>query len=534
MALAGWLSACQPQTENKNPMQMKVDRFLDVELSTDLGHLSDKEKQMLPLLLETAQLMDDIFWTQAYGDKEALLASVDDAATRAFIHLNYGPWERLNNNTPFMPGVGPKPAGANFYPADMSDEEFEAFKAIDKTSLYTLVRRNEAGELQTVPYSVAYREEHQKAAELLRKAAMLAEYEPLKNYLNLRAEALLSDNYLASDLAWMDMRENKIDFVVGPIENYEDARYNYKAAHEAYLLIKDLEWSQRLDRFTALLPQLQQGLPVSEAYKAEQPGSDSDMGVYDAIFYAGDCNAGSKTIAINLPNDPVVHLEKGSRKLQLKNAMRYKFDHILVPIAEELIASEQLTHISFDAFFENTMFHEVAHGLGIKNTINNKGTVRDAHRDLYSTIEENKADILGLQMVRQLVEMGELEQGALMDNYVTFMAGIFRSVRFGASSAHGKSNMLSFYFFEEEGAFSRDAETGRYRVDFEKMQAAVDKLARRILTLQGDGDYDGAQALLAEKGFIREALQADLDRINASGIPVDIRFKQGAGVLGLK
>ncbi len=528
------LAACTPQKETISEMQKKVNNFVEVELTTDLSHLSANEKRMLPLLIEVAQIMDDIFWTQAYGDKDALLSSVSDDATRAFIKINYGPWERLNNNQPFVDGVGPKPAGSGFYPADITSEEFEAFDSEDKTNLHTLIRRNAAGSLISVPYSLAYNEQHEKAAQLLRQAAELAEYQPFQDYLNLRADALLSDDYLASDMAWMDMRQNNIDFVVGPIENYEDALFNYKAAHEAYLLIKDLEWSQRLERFTALLPQLQESLPVEAAYKAEVPGSDSDMGVYDAIFYAGDCNAGSKTIAINLPNDPIVHIEKGSRKLQLKNSMRYKFDKILVPISELLIDASQQEHITFDAFFENTMFHEVAHGLGIKNTINTKGTVRDAHKELYSSIEENKADILGLYMVGQLVEMGELSDKDLMDNYVTFMAGIFRSVRFGAASAHGKSNMLSFYFFEQENAFSRNADTETYLVDFEKMNAAVNKLAAKILTLQGDGNYDGAKELLAEMGFIREALQTDLDRINHSGIPVDIRFKQGLEVLGLQ
>ncbi|MCA1744300.1 MAG: Zn-dependent hydrolase, partial [Bacteroidales bacterium] len=408
VGLISLIAACTPQKETTSEMKKKVNDFVEVELTTDLSHLSDQEKQMLPLLIEAARIMDDIFWTQAYGDRDVLFSSVSDEATRAFIDINYGPWERLNNNQPFVEGVGPKPAGSGFYPADISTEEFDAFESADKTSLYTLIRRQEDGSLVSVPYSIAYKEQHEKVAQLLRQAAELADYKPFQDYLNLRAEALLNDDYLASDMAWMDMRENNIDFVVGPIENYEDALYNYKAAHEAYLLIKDREWSQRLERFTALLPALQESLPVDASYKAEVPGSDSDMGVYDAIYYAGDCNAGSKTIAINLPNDPIVHIEKGSRKLQLKNAMRYKFDKILVPISELLIDAAQQEHITFEAFFENTMFHEVAHGLGIKNTINGYGTVRDAHKDLYSAIEENKADILGLHMVGQLVKMGEL------------------------------------------------------------------------------------------------------------------------------
>jgi hypothetical protein len=334
-------------------------------------------------------------------------------------------------------------------------------------------------------------------------------------------------------MAWMDMKDNNIDFIVGPIENYEDRLFNYKAAHEAFILIKDLEWSQKLSRFAALLPALQRNLPVANKYKAEVPGSDSDLGVYDAVFYAGDCNAGSKTIAINLPNDPIVHIEKGSRKLQLKNSMRYKFDEILVPISKIVIDEEQRKHVTFDAFFENTMFHEVAHGLGIKNTINGKGTVREALKETYSPIEENKADILGLFMVSNLVEMGEMGEKDLMDNYVTFMAGIFRSVRFGAASAHGKANMMRFYYFQEQGAFTRNPENGTYKVDFEMMTKAMNSLAEKILVVQGDGNYQEAKKMLDEMGYIKEELQSDLNRINESNIPVDIRFKQGLKMLGL-
>lgn len=529
ISLAVFLTSCKTDSE----MQDKVDAFVEVELTTDINHLSAKEKQMLPLLFDAAQIMDDIFWLQAFGDKDELFATINDEATRAFININYGPWERLKNNAPFVEGYGEKPLGANFYPADMTSEEFEAFAAEDKTSLYTIIKRNAEGSLEAVPYNEVYKEQYEKAAGLLRQAAELAEDEGLKNYLTLRAEALLTNDYLASDMAWMDMKTNNIDFIVGPIENYEDRLYNYKAAHEAFILIKDQEWSQKLSHFAALLPTLQQSLPVAPEYKAEVPGSGSDLGVYDAVFYAGDCNAGSKTIAINLPNDPTVHIEKGSRKLQLKNSMRYKFDKILVPISKIVIDEEQQKHVTFDAFFENTMFHEVSHGLGIKNTINGKGTVRSALKETYSPIEENKADILGLFMVSKLAEMGELGEKDLMDNYVTFMAGIFRSVRFGAASAHGKANMMRFYYFQEQEAFTRNPETGTYKVDFDKMTQAMHSLAESILVIQGNGDYEGANRMLNEMGFIKEELQADLNRINNLNIPVDIRFKQGKQYLGL-
>ncbi len=543
IAFAAILASCnQKPAEQKaggeenydQQMKVKVEEFVPVKLTTDVSKLSESEKQMIPLLIEAAKIMDDIYWTQAYGDKAALLEGISDPWAKKFALINYGPWERLHGNEPFIEGVGPKPLGACFYPKDMTKEEFEAFDNPDKTSLYTLIRRDAEGNLIVAPYHEAYKEPLAKAVKLITEAAALAEDEGLKKYLNLRAEALQTDDYFASDMAWMDMKDNGIDFVVGPIENYEDHLFEYKAAHESFVLVKDKEWSARVLHFASLLPQLQLSLPVPDAYKKEVPGSSSDLGVYDAVYYAGDCNAGSKTIAINLPNDPRIHVEKGSRKLQLKNSMKAKFDKILVPISEILIAEDQRKHIKFDAFFENTMFHEVGHGLGIKETINGKGGVRESLKDTYSAIEEGKADILGLFLVSKLNEMGEFQDKDMMDNFVTFMAGIFRSVRFGVSSSHGKANMVRFYYFQEKGAFTRDPETGTYRVDFEKMKQAMIELSTLIITMQGDGDYDAAKKLLAEKGSIRPELQADLDRIANANIPRDIVFEQGVEVLGLK
>ncbi|MGV8946661.1 MAG: dipeptidyl-peptidase 3 family protein, partial [Lutibacter sp.] len=304
-----------------------------------------------------------------------------------------------------------------------------------------------------------------------------------------------------------------------------------KASHEAYVLIKDLVWSEKLARFATFLPELQSELPVSEEYKKEIPGVDSDLNAYDIVYYAGDCNAGSKTIAINLPNDEEVQLQKGTRRVQLKNAMRAKFDKILMPISEILIDSTQRKHITFDAFFANTMFHEVAHGLGIKNTINNKGTVRNTLKELASALEEGKADILGLFLVQQLQKKGEVD-GDIKDYMTTFMAGIFRSVRFGASSAHGKANMIRFNFFKEKGAFTKNV-NGTYTVNYEKMEEAIRQLSYLILTLQGNGDYEGVARLVEEKGVISIDLQRDLDKLSKANIPVDVIFEQGVEVLGL-
>ena len=400
-------------------------------------------------------------------------------------------------------------------------------------SLYTVVRRDSAGRLVAVPYREAFAGPSRRAAAKLREAAALADDPGLRKYLELRARALETDNYQPSDLAWMDMKRNALDVVIGPIETYDDGLYGYKAAHEAYVLVKDRRWSERLARYAKLLPDLQRGLPVDEAYRREKPGTDSDLNAYDAVYYTGQANAGSKTIAINLPNDEEVQLRKGTRRLQLKNAMRAKFDKILVPIGEAMIAEDQQDHIDFDAFFANVMFHEVAHGLGVKNTINGRGTVRDALKEQAGALEEGKADILGLHMITRLHARGELPDADLDDNYVTFLAGIFRSIRFGAASAHGRANVAELSFLQEHGAFTRDSATGRYRVDFPRMRAAVDSMAATILRLQGDGDYEGVKRFMTERGTVPAVLQADLDRLGTQGIPVDIVFEQGLQVLGV-
>ena len=516
-----------------SPYQELADQYAEFPLTTDLSKLTEKEKQMLPLLIEAADQMEAIYWQTAYGDKEQLFEGITDSALIKYLSINYGPWDRLDANRPFLETAGPKPLGANFYPQDMTKSEFEALQDPRKTDWYSIVRRDEKGALKVIPYHEAYPEQIRKAASLLKQAAQLAEDEGLRNYLTLRSEALLTDDYLKSDLAWMDMKDNTLDIVIGPIETYEDALFGYKASHSGQILVKDKDWSKKLSLYAQYLPKLQENLPVPAAYKKEKANANPDMNAYDVIYNAGDCNAGSKNIAINLPNDPRVHAAKGSRKLQLKNSMQAKFDKMVVPIARLVIDPEQQKHIRFDAFFENTMFHEVAHGLGVKYTLQGNQDVRGALKDNYTSIEEGKADILGLFCITKLAEWGVIQNKDLMDNYVTFIAGIFRSCRFGAASAHGKANMMQFAHFIESGAITRDADKGYYTIDFEKMKKDIEIIAGEYITLEGDGDYDKASQLIAAKGIVSPILQKDLDRIAQAGIPKDIYFQQGLQTLGL-
>ena len=530
-------------------MRAKINDYAIVRLTTNTDNLSQKEKDVISNLIAVSKIMDQIYWLQTYGDPEKLLNSISNELVRQYVAINYGPWDRLDNNKPFTgtllktssdpkaqdiksaDKMTPKPLGANFYPIDMTKEEFEKFDNKNKTSPYTLIRRDEQGSLKVVWYHEEYKDMLSKAYDLLQKTALLTDNKSFANYLVLRAEALVSSDYQQSDFAWMNVKDNHIDFVVGPIENYEDGLYEYKTAFEAFVLVKDLEWSQKLERFAKMLPDLQKNLPINEDYKKEVPGTSSDLGVYDALYYAGDCNAGSKTIAINLPNDEQVQLKAGSRRLQLKNTMQAKFEKILVPIANKLIDPKQIKNIKFNAFFNNVMFHEVAHGLGIKNTVNGKGNVRDAMKETYSAFEEAKADILGLYMATKLIEQKQITDVTVEDCYITFIAGIFRSVRFGASSAHGKANMMCFNYLSNAGAFKRN-DQGVYSVNINEMKKAINGWINKIITFQATGDYEGAKLYLTNNANISQQLQKDLDILKSANIPKDIIFEQGQSVLG--
>lgn len=504
-----------------------------VPLKADLSRFDENTRRMIAKLVEASEVMNAIYWKQSWdGDRAELLARAPDAATRDLVEANFGPWDRLNEDTPLIDGISARTPGGPFYPADMTKAEFEAAALPDKTSNYTLLRR-ENGKLVTVPYHVAYKPELERAAALLREAASLSADTSFANYLKMRADALLNDDFRPSDMAWMDMKTNPVDIVIGPIETYEDQLFGYKAAYEGLVLVKDTQWSEKLARFASFLPALQKGLPVDDKYKAEMPGSDADLNAYEVVYYGGNANVGAKTIAINLPNDEEVQLAKGTRRLQLENVMKAKFDTILVPIADQLIAKDQLQHVTFDAFFQTVMFHEVAHGLGIKKTIDGKGTVDEALKEYASSFEEGKADVLGLYMIDALSRRGELDESKLKDAYVTFLAGILRSVRFGASDAHGKANMVRFNFFAERGGFTRDPD-GRYRVDFDKMRDAMNALSAKLLTVQGDGDYAEAKRMTETMGQIKPELAADLAKLKDAKIPVDIRFEQGLETLGLQ
>ena len=514
------VAAC---AQKDDTLKAKVESYAVVEVKSPLyDALSENDKKIVALFREAADIMDGLFWKQTFGDK-ALIDALPEGPEKAYALINYGAWDHLDNNAPFIKGYGEKPLGCQYYPQDMTVEEFEAFDDPNKLSLYTVIRRDENGALKTVWYRDEYKEEIEKVCGLLEQAIELTTNEGMKKYLTERVKAFRTDDYLASDLAWMDMKDCNMDLVIGPIENYDDHLFEAKAAYEAFILLKDEARSANLAKYVGLLPELQKALPCAPEYKTFVPGTSSDLNVYDAIYYAGDCNAGSKTIAINLPNDERVHAAKGARRLQLYNSMMAKFDKIMAPIGEVLVSEEQQKYLSADAFFWNVTFHEVAHGLGVKQTVNGKGTVDAAMGSEKTTWEEAKADILGLFMVSKLIDMGEITDITKEESVATFIAGIVRSVRFGFASSHGKANMMCYNYMEDNGAFTRNEE-GKYVIDFEKAAEVINSWANLILTTQANGDFEFAQKYSSVNASIRENLATDIEKVNEAGIPRDIVF----------
>jgi hypothetical protein len=545
------------------PVAGNLASYKTLPLTTDLSSLSEVEKQTLRHLIDAAKVADEIFWQQAWGDKKLLLDRVKNDTLKRFIELNYGPWDRLNNNVPFVQGMGEKPKGAGFYPANITQAEWDQWNNPQKNNPYSVVKRDESGKLFSEPYHTAYRENMIEMAKHLSLAAntIRQEDERFANFLIERCNGLMQGEYNSSDIHWLGLLNNRLDIIIGPIENYEDEFQGIRTAFESYVMVRDMTWTQKLEKYVSLLPSLQQSLPVDAAYKptlamnspqssmpagnadamvvieAPLPGAPdgpkpgSSLAVFDVIYYAGHNNAGSKTIAVNLPNDEKLQQEYGTRRSQLKNVMQAKFDNMVKPIAGLMLVETQATKVNFDAFFNNVMFHEVAHGLGVKNTVDGKATVREALGADFSPIEECKADVLGLYMVTKLLETGELT-GNIDDFYVTFVAGTFRSVRFGAASAHGKANMIIFNTLLSKGAVSRQ-KNGKYLVNVPEMKKIISNLAAELLTLQGDGNKAGVSNMLSTRAVISETLKADLVSIEKAGIPVDLIFEQGVNVLGL-
>jgi hypothetical protein len=516
-------------------LNAKIRRFAPTTLTADTSRLSTGDRRALARIIEAAKLLDPLYLEQVWSGNPALkrrLEADKSASGWARLHyfrINVGPWSRLDGNEPFIEGVPrQKPHHANYYPDDMTKEEFNAWIATlppeekaRATGFFHLIRRGADGKLKTVPYSTEYRRFLDPAARLLREAAALTTNASLKNFLSKRADAFLSDDYYESDVAWMDL-DSPIDVTIGPYETYEDELFNYKAAFESYVTLRDEAESQKLQRFSGYLQELEDNLPLEARYRNPKLGAAAPIRVVNEVFASGEGNRGVQTAAFNLPNDERVVKEKGSKRVMLKNVQEAKFQKTLVPISRVVLAPAERGALSFESFFTHILAHELMHGLGPHN-IDVGGqatTVRMQLKELYSAIEEAKADITGLWALQYLMDKGLVEKSMERSMYTTFLASCFRSVRFGITEAHGKGIAVQFNYLTDEGAIKFDEGAGTFRIDEARIKPAVAKLAREILTLQAEGSYAKARALLDRYGVIRPPMQRALARLG--DVPVDI------------
>jgi len=514
-------------------LQAKIDQFAPIEIKYDDSVLDERQKEVVKNIYLAAKIMDDIFLDQAYGKNRELLAKLQnstsalDKKTLEYFKIMFGPFDRLEDDKPFY-GTAEKPHGASYYPADMTKEEFSTWiknnpeqeKAF--TSEFTVIRRD--GEnLKAVPYSDYYKAELTKAAEYLRTAAEYADNASLKKYLLSRADAFLSNDYYQSDMDWMDLKDNLIEVVIGPYEVYEDKLRNGKAAFECFLTIKDKDASEKLAIFAKFLDDMENNLPNPKEHKNFSRGKSSPIVVANVVFTAGDTKAGVQTLAFNLPNDERVREAKGSKKVMLKNFNEAKYKKMLVPIAELILDEEQLKYVSFDGFFNHTLMHEMSHGLGPGNiTVNGRSTeVRKELKETYSKIEECKADILGLYNNTFMIKKGVYPETFDKEMWVTFLASVFRSIRFGISEAHGAGNAIIYNYLLEKGGFGYNAETQRVKVNFDKVYDAAKDLANKLLVIQAEGSYEGAKEMIEK--FAGETESISVLRKKLEVLPVDIK-----------
>jgi hypothetical protein len=514
-------------------LSRKVARFAPTEIAADISSLPPNERQALTHMIQAAQVMDALFLEQVWAGNEAMLLDLlrdDSEAGRTRLHyflINKGPWSRLDHNEPFIAAAPAKPAAANYYPAGATKEDVDAWmqslpaaERARATGFFTLIRRGSDGAFTAEPYSTAYQGELAIAAMHLREAAQLTTQPTLKAYLESRAAAFLSNDYYDSDVKWMEL-DASIEPTIGPYEVYEDEWFNYKAAFEAFITVKDRAESEKLQRFAGALQDIENNLPIDPKYRNPTLGALAPIAVVNTVFSAGDANRGVQTAAFNLPNDERVIREKGSKRVMLKNNQEAKFTKVLVPISKVALAAGDQPHVAFEAFFTHILMHELMHGLGPHDltVAGRTTTVRQELRDTYSAIEEAKADISGLWALQYLIDKGQLDQSLQQTMYTTFLASAFRSIRFGINEAHGRGQVIQLNYLLDQGGFTVN-DDGTFAVDAGKIRDGVSALTREIMTLQAEGSYDKARALIERLGVMRPETQRVLDRLTE--VPVDI------------
>jgi hypothetical protein len=549
VAAASGVAAVQhaPSVPSQSELRSMIGRFAPAEITADTSKLPENERQALRKLVEAARLMDSLFLEQVWAGNDALLQQLA-RATRGFrlkaeapgpaegteasdrLHyflINKGPWSRLDHNRPFISGVPEKPDAANFYPAGATKDEVQ--KWIDSlsgdektraTGFFTTIRKSPDGKFVAVPYSVEYQGSLAAASSLLREAAQLTSQPTLKGFLQSRADAFISNDYYASDVAWMEL-DASIEPTIGPYEVYEDEWFNFKAAFEAFITLRDDAETKKLQNFSAGLQALEDALPIDPKHRNPKLGALAPIKVVNVLFTAGDANSGVQTAAFNLPNDERVVKEQGTKRVMLKNVQDAKFRMVLQPIAKLALAPGQDRDVSFDAFFTHILMHELMHGLGPHNisVAGRATTVRQELKETYSTIEEAKADVSGLWALAQLAERNKIDREIARTMYTTFLASMFRSIRFGLNEAHGRGVAIQLNHFLDAGAVKVGSD-GTFAVDDAKILPAITALTREIMTLQAEGSYEQAKAMIERLGVVRPPVQKVLDRLSA--VPVDI------------
>jgi hypothetical protein len=524
------------QSDSKNDLSLpgKTRRFAPTTLTADISSLAPNDQKALMKIIAAAKYYDPLYLRQIWLGNEALKTKLEadkGLVGRLRLHyftINQGPWSQLDNNEPFIAGVPPRPAYANFYPDDITKEEFNGWLSTlspdekeKATGYFYVIRRDQNGKLKTVPYSEEYREFLDPAAKLLREAAALTTNKTLRDFLNKRAAAFGSNDYYDSDVAWMDL-DAPIDVTIGPYETYEDELFGYKAAFEAYVTLRDDAESAKLAKFSKYLQEIEDNLPIDPKYRNPKLGAASPIRVVNEVFSAGEGNSGVQTAAFNLPNDERVVKEKGSKRIMLKNVQDAKFNKTLIPISRVVLDPAQQRDLAFEAFFTHILTHELMHGLGPHNiTVNGEQTtVRKQLKELYSAIEEAKADITGLWALQYLIDKGVVNREMQRTLYTTNMASMFRSVRFGITEAHGRGVAMQFNYLTDEGAIRFNEKTGTFSVDETKIREAVRKLTHELLTIEAEGSYDKAKAILEKYAVIRPQMKSAFDQL--SNVPVDI------------
>jgi Peptidase family M49 len=516
------------------PLAAKIARFAPTPLTANAASLSPNDRKALQKIIAAAKYYDPLFLRQIWSGNEALMQKLQaDQSPLGHLRLHYfminkGPWSQLDGNEPFIEGVSPRPPQANFYPDDMTKDEFTAWlntlSAAEKekaTGYFYVIRRDANGKLKTVPYSEEYREFLEPAAKLLREAAALTTNKTLADFLNKRAAAFASNDYYDSDVAWMDM-DAPIDVTIGPYETYEDELFGYKAGFEAYITLKDEAESAKLKKFSQYLQEIENNLPIDPKYRNPKLGSASPMRVVNEVYSSGEGNSGVQTAAFNLPNDERVVKEKGSKRIMLKNVQDAKFNKTLIPISRVVLAPAQQKNLAFDAFFTHILMHELMHGLGPHNiTVDGRATtVRLQLKDKYSAIEEAKADMTGLWALQYLIDKGVIDRQMQRTLYTTYLASMFRSVRFGITEAHGRGVAMQFNYLTDEGAIKFNDKTGTFSVDETKIKDGVRKLTHELMTIEAEGSYEKAQAILEKYALIRPQMKSAFDKL--TNVPVDI------------